>query len=175
MKQSKRLLLVFFVLTTLSAFSQETNLLKSNTTQNQTWPSRQYCFLITIGDMSGYFQEVTGLNNETTAAKSPKGNSPVYSTVKMTGIKKFGDITLKKGKFKADNKFWEWFNMIKMNNCDHKTATISLLDESGNKVMTWTLKNAWPTKITVTEQKTGGSEATVETLLISHEGLTQTK
>lgn len=175
MKQSKRLLLMLFVLTTFSAFPQENNRSKSNTAQNQSWPSPQYCFLLTIGDMSAYFQEVAGLDNQTTTVNSPKANSPVFSTVKMPGLKKFGDVTLKKGKLKADNKFWEWYSMIKKNNCDHKTATISLLDESGNKVMTWTLKNAWPTKITVTEQKSGASEVTVETMLISHEGLTQTK
>jgi len=59
-------------------------------------------------------------------------------------------ITMKKGIFKSDNKFWDWFNQIKMNTIRRVPVTISLLDEAGSPLMVWTLANAWPTKITGT-------------------------
>jgi phage tail-like protein len=90
----------------------------------------------------------------------------------MPGIKKYGNVTLKKGVFKSDNKFWDWFNQIKMNTIKRVPVTISLLDEAGKPTMVWTLTNAWPTKITGTDLKAEGNEVAVETIEIAHEGLT---
>ena len=36
----------------------------------------------------------------------------------------------------------------------------------------WALSNAWPNKITGTDQKATGNEVAVESIVISHEGLT---
>ncbi len=38
---------------------------------------------------------------------------------------------MKKGVYTGDNKFWDWFNQIKMNTIARVPVTISLLDESG--------------------------------------------
>ena len=73
---------------------------------------------------------------------------------------------------KSDNKFWDRFNEIKMNNPQRKPVTISLLDEAGVPTMVWTLANAWPTKISGTDLKATGNEVAVETIVIAHEGLT---
>lgn len=140
--------------------------------QDQVWPLPKFYFLVTIDKLNANFQEVSGLEVEAQVIEYRHGNSPEFSTIKMPGIKKFGDITLKKGVFKGDNKFWDWFNSIKMNTIERKAVTISLLDEAGSPTMTWTLKNAWPSKITGTDLKSDGNEVAVETLVITHEGLT---
>ena len=44
--------------------------------------------------------------------------------------------------------------------------------EAGAPTMVWTLANAWPTKITGTDLKSDGNEAAIETIEISHEGIT---
>jgi len=75
-------------------------------------------------------------------------------------------------KAKSDNKFWDWFNEIKMNTIARKPVTISLLDEAGAPTMVWTLANAWPTAITGTDLKSDGNEVAIESIEISHEGLT---
>lgn len=90
----------------------------------------------------------------------------------MPGMVKVGNVTMKKGVFKSDNSFWDWFNQIKMNTIERKTVTISLLDEKGAPTMVWTLANAWPTKITATDMKSEGNEVAIETIEIVHEGLT---
>ena len=87
-------------------------------------------------------------------------------------IAKFGNITLKKGVFVKDNNFWKWYDQIKMNTIARQDVVIKLLDEGGNPTMTWTLRNAWPTKISSTDLKSDGSEVAIESLEISHEGLT---
>jgi len=140
--------------------------------QAPVWPLPKFYFLVEIATLSANFQEVSGLEIEAQVIEYRHGNSPEFSTIKMPGIKKFGDVTLKKGVFKGDNKFWDWFNKIKMNTIERQAVTISLLDEAGAPTMVWTLKNAWPSKITATDMKSDGNEVAVETLVLVHEGLT---
>lgn len=118
------------------------------------------------------FQEVSGLDIQSEEIKYRHGDSPEFSVIKMPGMKKFGNITMKKGIFKGDNKFWDWFKQIKMNTIKRLPVTISLLDEGGKATMVWTLTNAWPTKITGTDLKSEGNEVAIESIEIVHEGLT---
>ncbi len=136
------------------------------------WPLPKFYFQVKWDDKEMKFQEVTGLGAETQQIEYRHGDSPVFSTIKMPGIKKFGNVTMKKGVFKSDNKFWDWYNQIKMNTIKRIPVTISLLDEAGKPTMVWTLTNAWPTKITGTDLKAEGNEVAVESIEIAHEGLT---
>jgi phage tail-like protein len=141
--------------------------------ENNNWPLPKFYFMVQFGDGEpAKFQEVSGLDAETQVIEYRAGNSPVFSTVKMPGIKKYSNVTLKKGMFAKDNKLFDWFSKIKMNTIERKSITISLLDETGKPTMVWTLSNAWPTKITGTDLKSDGNEVAVETLEITHEGLT---
>jgi phage tail-like protein len=117
------------------------------------------------------FQEVSGLDTEAQPIEYRAGNNKVWSTIKMPGLVKTGNVTLKKGVFAKDNKFWTWYEQIKLNTIKRATVTIKLLDEGGNPTMVWTLANAWPTKITGTDLKSDGNEVAVESVEIAHEGL----
>jgi phage tail-like protein len=136
------------------------------------WPLPKFHFQVKWDTTVMRFQEVSGLDTETQAIEYRHGDHPVFSTMKMPGIKKFGNITMKKGIFKSDNKFWDWYNQIKMNTIKRVPVTISLLDEAGGATMTWTLANAWPTKISGTDLKADGNEVAIESIEIAHEGLT---
>lgn len=140
--------------------------------QDTVWPLPKFYFSVEIAPLEkAAFQEVSGLEVEAQVIEYRHGNSPEFSTIKMPGIKKFSDVTLKKGVFKGDNKFWDWFSKIKMNTIERQAVTISLLDEEGKPAMVWKLTNAWPTKITATDLKSDGNEVAVETLVLAHEGL----
>ena len=136
------------------------------------WPIPKFRFEVKWDDAVMSFQEISGLDTEAQPIEYRRGNSPAFSVIKMPGIKKFSDVTMKKGVFKSDNKFWDWFNAIKMNTIQRKPITISLLDEAGQATMVWTLTNAFPTKVTGTDLKAQGNEVAIESLVISHEGLT---
>ncbi|TSJ44916.1 phage tail protein [Fluviicola chungangensis] len=140
--------------------------------QDNVWPLPKFYFQVKLGDKEVPFQEVSGLDIEAQIIEYRHGNSKEFSTIKMPGIKKTGNVTLKKGVFVKDNGFWDWFNKIKMNTIERQTVVISLLDEAGKPTMVWTLNNAWPTKITGTDMKSDGNEVAVETVEIAHEGLT---
>ncbi|HEY1060373.1 phage tail protein [Daejeonella sp.] len=136
-----------------------------------TWPLVKFSFQVKWDDAELIFQEVTGLSSETQVIEYRGGNSKVYSTVKMPGIQKFGNITLKKGIFKGDKALWDKYNLIKMNTIKRSTILISLLDETNAVAMSWKLLNAFPCKMTVSDMKADANEIAVETMELAHEGL----
>ncbi len=140
--------------------------------QGAIWPMPKFYFKVTWGDEEIAFQEVSGLDIQSEEIKYRHGNSKVFSVIKMPGMKKFGNVTMKKGVFKGDNKFFDWLKKIEMNKIDRVPVVISLLDTEEKAVMTWTLENAWPTKISSTDLKSEGNEVAIETIEIVHEGLT---
>lgn len=140
--------------------------------QDNVWPLPAFYFKVEIGSIGEIaFKEVSGLDAEAQVIEYRHGNSPVFSTIKMPGIKKYSNIQLKKGVFVSDNKLFDWFNKIKMNTIQREAVTISLLDEEGNPKMVWKLNNAWPTKVTGVSLKSDGNEAAVEQVDLAHEGL----
>jgi phage tail-like protein len=136
-----------------------------------TWPLVKFSFQVKWDDAEFIFQEVTGLSAETQVIEYRGGNSRVFSTVKMPGIQKFSNITLKKGLFKGDKSLWDKYNLIKMNNFKRSQVIISLLDESQGVAMSWRLTNAFPVKMTVTDMKSDRNEIAIESMEFAHEGL----
>jgi phage tail-like protein len=57
------------------------------------------------------------------------GDGKQFSTIKMPGFTKGGNIILKKGVLVKDNNFFNWYDAIKMNTVKRETVTIQLLDE----------------------------------------------
>ena len=136
------------------------------------WPLPKFHFQVKWDAQVMSFQEVSGLDIQSEEIKYRSGDSPLFSVIKMPGMTKFGNVTMKKGIFKGDNKFWDWISQIKMNTVKRLPVTISLLDEEGKPTMVWTLSNAWPTKVSGTDLKAEGNEVAIETIEIAHEGLT---
>jgi len=141
--------------------------------QDSVWPMPKFYFTVYLGslDCAVSFQEISGLETETQPIEYRHGESKSFSTINMPGIAKTGNVTLKKGVFVNDNNFWKWYDAIKMNTIKRETVVIQLLDEAARPTMTWTLANAWPTKITGTDMKSDAKEVVVETLELAHEGL----
>ncbi len=140
--------------------------------QDNVWPLPKFYFTVTLGDDDSInFQEADGLESETQIIEYRHGNSPIFYPIKMPGLGRVGNVTLRKGIFVNDQRFWDWYAEIKMNTIERRTVVVSLLDEEGTPKMTWTLNNAWPTKITGTDLKSEGNEVAVESLEVAFETL----
>ena len=135
------------------------------------YPLPAFHFQVDWGGSKLGFSEVSGLNIEQQIIEYRDGLSPEYSTIKMPGIRKYGNITLKRGIIKTDNEFFDWLNTTKMNIVERRDLTIKLLDEEHNPVMVWMVKNAWPTKIDAPSLKADGNEVAIESIEIAHEGI----
>jgi len=136
------------------------------------YPLVKFHFQVEWGGTKIGFTEVSGLDVETEVVEYRHGASPEYSKVKMPGMQKFSNITLKRGTFKSDNEYFAWWNTVKLNTIERRDITISLLNEEHEPVVTWKVKNAWPTKIQSTDLKADGNEVAIESMEIVHEGLT---
>ena len=136
------------------------------------YPLVKFHFQVEWGGTKIGFTEVSGLEVETEVIEYRHGASPEYSKVKMPGMQKFSNITLKRGTFATDNEYYNWWNTVKLNTIERRDITISLLNEEHEPVITWKVKNAWPSKVQSTDLKADGSEVAIETLELVHEGLT---
>lgn len=136
------------------------------------YPLPKFHFEVDWGGTRIGFTEVSGLSVETEVIEYREGSNPEYSKVKMPGMQKFGNITLKRGTFNADNQYYEWWNSVQMNTIERRDIIIKLLNEEHEPVMVWKVKNAWPTKVQSTDLKADGNEVAIETLEVVHEGLT---
>lgn len=140
--------------------------------QDSTWPLPKFYFDVKLGDdASVTFQEVDGLESETQIIEYRHGNSPIFAPIKMPGLKQSGNVTMRKGIFTNDDKFWQWYSEIKLNTVERRTVVVSLLDEQGAPNMIWTLNNAWVTKLTGTDLKSDGNEVAVESIEVAYETL----
>ena len=138
----------------------------------ENYPLPKFHFQVEWGGTKIGFQEATVPNLETQVLEYRDGASPEYHKIKMPGMQQFGNITLKRGVFKSDNEFYNWWNTVKLNTIERRNITISLLDETHAPIVTWKIKNAWPSKITPTDLKGEGNEIAIETMEIVHEGIT---
>ena len=89
----------------------------------------------------------------------------------MPGLRKFTNITLKRGIAKGDNEFFEWLSTVKLNTVERRDLIISLLNEEHQPVMVWKVLNAFPVKVEGPQLKATGNEVAIESIEIAHEGL----
>jgi len=143
--------------------------------QGAPWPIPTFHFIVDFDGTPVAFQEVSGLDTEYDVIEYRNGNSPEFSTVKMPGLKKYSDVTIKKGIFKDDTSLFEYFASVKMNTIARKTITVSLVDENGSILFVWTLKNAFPKKVTGASMNAKTSDVAIEEIVLAHEGLTMAK
>ena len=127
------------------------------------------------------FTEVTGLSFEREVIEYREGTNPTYTKSKQPGMTKYDKITLKRGTFEGDYDFFlEWKKNFyfqegnKTGSIYRRTVTIELLNEKHEPVITWTLLNAWPSKIQSADLKADANEVAIETMELVHEGLSIT-
>lgn len=136
------------------------------------YPIPKFHFQVEWGGAKIGFTEVTGLEVSTDVIEYRDGASPEYHKIKMPGMQKFSNVTLKRGTFKGDNDFYAWWNTVALNTIQRRDVTVSLLNEAHEPVVVWKIKNAWPVKVQSTDLKADGNEVAIETLELAHEGLT---
>lgn len=142
--------------------------------EDSTWPMPKFSFDVDFGpELTGIsFREVSGMDKEVQSIEYRASNNPLFSTLKMPGIVKYGNVTMKHGIFVGDNTFWNWMSGMSMNTIPRRTIIIRLRNEAGKVTMQWSLANAWPTKITGTVLKLDGNEVAVDTIEVAYESLT---
>ncbi len=145
---------------------------------DRTTPYGAFNFLVNLNGPVGEdqplggFSDVSGLGSEITIAEYRTGNSKTNHVVKVPGIHKVGDVTLKRGIVNSTD-LWTWITDTRTTGVNAKrTVVITLRDEAGTPVQKWTLTGVSPMKYTgPTLAAKGGGDVAMEEIVLSSESL----
>ncbi|MBJ3764436.1 phage tail protein [Maribius pontilimi] len=140
-------------------------------------PYSNFNFIVEFDGMEELaFAEVTGLDSETTPIEYREGADATSAMRQLPGVEKYPPVQLKRG-ITGSLKLWEWRKEVRDGGSTFpptKTVTVKLVDEKHDRnapAMTWTLTNAWPTKLTGPSLTAKGNDYAVEQLDLVHERL----
>ena len=139
------------------------------------YPMTTLYFEVRWGDSpnTASFSEVSGLTMEAEVVEYRGGFDLQQSTRKQPGLKKFSNVTLKRGiaPAEAGNGLFDWYNTILGGSVSRRNVTVSLLNEARDPVMTWKIKEAWPVKIEGPGLKSTGTDVAIESVEFACEGI----
>lgn len=134
-------------------------------------PYRAHNFRIEIDGLTvGAFSEVSGLVADGDAADYREGTDRVNSVRKLPALRKYPNITLKRG-YTQNRELWTWYRNIANGVADRRNGAIILMDEARNDVLRWNFVNAWPNKIEGPSLNASNNEVAMESMELVHEGL----
>ena len=135
-------------------------------------PYRSFNFQLVIdGVPLGAFSEASGLTADGDAVDYREGTDVQSNVRKLVGLRKFTNITLKRG-YTQDRSLWVWHQNIANGQPDRRNVTIVLMNEARQPVLRWHAENAWVNKIEGPSFKASGNEIAMESVELVHEGLT---
>ena len=141
-------------------------------TSDRDDPYRGYNFRIEIdGTTLAAFSEVTGMIVDGDAVDYREGNEKVNNVRKLVGLRKYGNITLKRG-YTKDLQLWTWYAGIAAGDDLRRNGAVVLQDEQHNDVMRFEFVNGWINKIEGPHMSASGNEVAMESAELCHEGLT---
>jgi len=140
-------------------------------------PYVQFNFLVDLGDgvtegPRAGFQEVSGIGMEVAVTEYRAGNSRENSVMKITGLNKCTDVTMKRG-IVGSLDLYQWLDQIR--NGDQKalrTVTVQLQNEEHTEIVqTWRLLRARIIKHTSGPFNAKGTDVAMEELVLAYERL----
>jgi phage tail-like protein len=140
-------------------------------------PYVQFNFLVDLGlgtteGPDAGFQELSGVGMEVTVSEYRNGNSRENSVIKMTGLNKATDVTLKRGVI-GSLSLYSWLHEIRNGDQQQlRTVTVQLQNESHTEIVqTWKLLRARIIKHTSGPFNAKGTDVAMEELVLSYERL----
>lgn len=136
------------------------------------YPHAKFRYRVEIdGLAAGGFSEVSGFDASIDVIEYREGDM-VTTPMKIPGLKKYGNITLKQGLVDS-MVIYDWMMAGVNGAVDRKTITITLLDEEEADAASWQVINAWPVKYTAPDFNATSSEIAIEQIEVAHEGMTR--
>ncbi|MBT9491873.1 phage tail protein [Roseateles sp. PN1] len=140
-------------------------------------PYVQFNFLVDLGNgvtdgADAGFQEVSGVGMEVTVAEYRTGNSRENSVMKITGLNKATDVTMKRGVI-GSLSLYQWLDQIRNGDQNAlRTVTIQLQNEDHTQIVqTWKLLRARIIKHTSGPFNAKGTDVAMEELVLAYERL----
>jgi phage tail-like protein len=138
-------------------------------------PYAQFNFLVDLGtgdtdSVDAGFQECSNLGMEVTVAEYRPGNAKENAVMKVTGLNKATDVTLKRGVMGSDT-LYAWLDDIRNGNANAmRTVRVHLKSEDHNDtVATWSLLRARIIKYVTGPFNAKGTDVAMEELTLAYE------
>jgi phage tail-like protein len=137
-----------------------------------SYPLPVFRFKVTWNNEDIGFSDVSGLSQELQSIEYRDGlMAGTTLPLRRPGLRKAGNITLKRGIVEDNNDLYNWFNNNGAPNVERRDVVISLLNDEGDTVMYWEISQAWPVKCEGPGFKATGNEIAIESLELVHEGI----
>lgn len=133
-------------------------------------PLLQYNFLLQINDTSeavAGFTEVSGISMESDVVEYREG-SDTATVRKLPGLRKYGNITLKRG-YTTNTEIWEWRKTVIDGVTERKSGAIVLLNEAREPTLRWEFSEAWVCKYEGPTLNATANETAIESIEIAVE------
>jgi phage tail-like protein len=132
-------------------------------------PYRGYNFRIELDSTSvASFREAGGLTLSTDPVDYREGTDGPLSVRKLTGLRKYTNITLKRG-YTQNEDLWKWYKNILNGISDRRNGAVVLQDEEHNDVLRWNFTNAWICKWEGPAMNATSNDVAIEALEICPE------
>lgn len=127
-------------------------------------------FRATLAGESVAFAEVTGLTFEREQSTYKHGLSEWEGeTLQTYRSTKHQRLTLKRGVFAEDSRFFTW---LTSDDAEARPLDVALVDATGTPVLVWRIRRAIPVKLTGPSLNASSSEVAVQTLDVMASGIT---
>jgi phage tail-like protein len=142
-----------------------------------SYPLPVYNYKVDIGKDTIAFSEVSGLSigYETSTYKESNTESGKISprVFRMPSQPTATSLTLKKGLVPAKSQpaLYDWINSIVINQVIKKDIVISLCDETGKATVSWTVSNAFPTKLDAPSFDANSNDAAIESMELTADSI----
>ncbi len=153
--------------------------------KNSDYPLTKMNFLVTVNNIAGTaaFSEVTGVEATVDVIEFRQSNSASLAPVKIPGLVKHGNVTLKMG-YIINSPFKTWIQECvseTRGQIPRQNVTIELIDinpgapaqlvTAATGTRQWTLTNAWVTKYSAPDLDAKTSDVAIESVEIAYEEL----
>lgn len=134
-------------------------------------PYRGFRFRVLFEQVErGGFARVKGLVRETKVETRREGGLNTYEH-KLATQTTYGSLILERGL--VDDYLWSWHEDVIAGTIKRRTITVSLHNEADDEVWRWLIERAFPIKWTGTDLDAGATQVTVESVELTHEGITK--
>jgi phage tail-like protein len=135
-------------------------------------PLRNFRFEVDIDGIKAGFSDAAIAETTSDVTEYREGSDPTHVR-KLSGLTKYGNITLKYGITTDSLKLYKWYkDVLDKGAADHrKKVTIVVKDEAGADKARFVVSEAWPMKYHSSDLNAKGNEVIIESLELANEGI----
>ena len=129
-------------------------------------PFRGYNYRVEIDNTAvAGFSEAAGLTFDIDPVEYREGNDVQMHVRKLSGLRKFSNITLKRG-YTPNQELYDWY-LIGLNGIlERRNGAIILIDEDQNDVMRWNFSEGWISKYEGASLNATSNDVVIESIEI---------